>query len=36
MIKIIVELPKGNPTMYDIVNYLSVLSNNLITVIYDK
>ena len=34
--KIIGELPEGNPTIYDIVNYLSVLLNTLITVIYDK
>jgi hypothetical protein len=34
--KIIGELPEGNPTIYDIVNYLSVLLNGLITIAYDK
>jgi len=34
--KIIGELPEGNPTIYDIVNYLSNLLIGIITVTYDK
>ncbi len=34
--KIIGELPEGNPTIYDIINYLSTLLNGIITIKYDK
>jgi hypothetical protein len=33
---IIGELPEGNPTILDIINYISNLSNGIITVTYDK
>ena len=34
--KIIGKLPEGNPTIYDIINYLSNLLNGIINVKYDK
>ena len=34
--KIIGEIPEGNPTIYDIINYLSTLLNGIINITYDK
>ena len=34
--KIVGEIPEGNPTIYDIIHYLSTLLNGIINVSYDK
>jgi hypothetical protein len=34
--KILGEFPEGNPTIYDITNYLLTLLNGIINVTYDK
>ncbi len=34
--KLIGELPEGNPTIYDIINYLTNLLSSIINVTYDK